>query len=51
MSGPITLFRGFLLGRQVDPLLCSISCSSAVLFLIAGIVVFRKTESYFADLA
>jgi lipopolysaccharide transport system permease protein len=51
MSGPITLFRGFLVDRPVDPLLCSISCCSGLFFLFLGILVFKKTESYFADLA
>lgn len=51
MSGAISLFRGFITGQEIDPVLCGISCTSAFVFLIAGIYFFRKTESYFADLA
>lgn len=51
MSCAITLFRGFLMGRTIDPVLCGISCASVVVFFILGVYVFRKTESYFADLA
>lgn len=51
MSGSIALFRGFVLGQEVDFVLCGISCISAIVFFLLGIYVFRKTESYFADLA
>jgi lipopolysaccharide transport system permease protein len=51
MSCAITLFRGFVTGREVDPFLCGISCLSSLTLFILGIYVFRKTESYFADLA
>jgi len=47
----IALFRAFVTGRVLDPVLCSISFASVIFFLIMGIYVFRKTESYFADLA
>jgi len=51
MAGAIALFRGFITGEEVDFALCGISCISAVVFFLLGIFVFRKTESYFADLA
>jgi lipopolysaccharide transport system permease protein len=47
----IALFRGFITGRTIDPVLCSISFSSVIVFSFLGLYVFRKTESYFADLA
>jgi lipopolysaccharide transport system permease protein len=51
MAGAVALFRGFITGQQVDVLSCSISCISAFVFFLLGVYVFRKTESYFADLA
>ncbi len=51
MSGAIALFRGFITGQDVDFFLCGISCLSSFAFFLLGIYVFRKTESYFADLA
>ena len=51
MSGAIALFRGFITGSPVDSTLCMISCASSIVFFGLGIFVFRKTESYFADLA
>lgn len=51
MSGAISLFRAFLTGHTPDYELLAISGASALVFFIAGIFVFRKTESYFADLA
>lgn len=51
MSGAISLFRGFLTGVPPDATLCAISSISSLVFFILGIYVFRKTESYFADLA
>jgi lipopolysaccharide transport system permease protein len=51
MSGAVSLFRGFFTGQQIDVTLCLISCVSAIVFFFLGLFVFRKTESYFADLA
>jgi lipopolysaccharide transport system permease protein len=51
VSGAITLFHGFITGETPDLTLCLISTASMLFFLFAGIIVFRKTESYFADLA
>ncbi|HLG03369.1 MAG TPA: ABC transporter permease [Bacteroidia bacterium] len=51
VSGAISLFRAFLTGVAPDPVLCTISAVSTVIFFFAGIYYFRKTESYFADLA
>jgi lipopolysaccharide transport system permease protein len=51
VSGAISLFRGFLAGVSPDPVLCGISAVSTIVFFFGGIYFFRKTESYFADLA
>lgn len=51
MSGAIALFRGFVTGQEVNFYLCGISCLSAIVFFLLGIYIFRRTESYFADLA
>jgi hypothetical protein len=38
-------------GAFPDPMLLLISVSSGIFFLIVGVVYFRKTEMFFADLA
>jgi lipopolysaccharide transport system permease protein len=51
MFGGITLFRIPIAGAFPDPILLLISVSSGIFFLIVGVVYFRKTEMFFADLA
>lgn len=51
MYAPISLIRNALVNKPVELNLIGISIFSGVVLLIIGIYYFRKTESYFADLA
>lgn len=51
MSAPVNMFRAFITGEELNTELCLISTISAVVMMILGLFVFRKTEKYFADLA
>jgi lipopolysaccharide transport system permease protein len=51
MYGAVELFRYSIVQGPLDTTLLTISFSSALLFFIAGLYYFRKTEAYFADLA
>jgi len=51
VNGALELFRAPLTGLAPDMLLVSISLATTVIFCVAGIIYFRKTESYFADIA
>lgn len=51
MYSAITLFRSGLFDKPLQMNLFMISITSSILFFIIGIYYFRKTESYFADLA
>jgi lipopolysaccharide transport system permease protein len=51
MYAAITLFRLPLTSVVPDPTLLSISIISGLGFFIVGVVYFRRTEMYFADLA
>jgi lipopolysaccharide transport system permease protein len=51
VNGALELFRAPLTGLTPDILLVSISIGTTLLLCIAGIIYFRKTESYFADIA
>ncbi len=51
MTGAIALFRSCLTGIPPDAGLMFISTISATILLVFGLFYFRKTESYFADLA
>lgn len=51
MSAAISLFRAPLLSADLDFNLIGISILSNIIFLFIGIVYFRKTETFFADLA
>jgi len=51
MYAAIELFRSGIVNNPIDLNLIAISLVSAVVFFIGGIYYFRKTESYFADLA
>jgi lipopolysaccharide transport system permease protein len=50
VNGAIALFRNAL-GEELDLRLVSISAVSAFILGISGLLYFRKTEAYFADLA
>jgi lipopolysaccharide transport system permease protein len=51
MSAPLDLFRAALTGLQPAWEINTISISVAFILLVLGIVYFKKTEAYFADLA
>lgn len=51
IAGAIELFRGIFSSYVVDWNTVALSGSSCLIFLLLGIIVFRKTEAYFADLA
>jgi lipopolysaccharide transport system permease protein len=51
MYCPIELFRSGIINKPLETNLIVLSLSSSVIFFIVGLYYFRKTESYFADLA
>jgi lipopolysaccharide transport system permease protein len=51
MYASITLFRTGFVNTPLDLNLIFISIGSSILLLLVGLYYFRKTESYFADLA
>ncbi len=51
MSGALELMRGMFAGYAVNTHTVLVSFISSVIMFIIGIIYFRKTESYFADLA
>jgi lipopolysaccharide transport system permease protein len=51
ISGALELFRGLFLSYSVDYTTILLSTITSLVLFIAGIFYFRKTESYFADLA
>lgn len=51
MYAAITLFRSGFIDAPLQLNLLMISLSSALILFVAGLYYFRKTESYFADLA
>lgn len=51
LSGALELMRGLFWGYTIDLQTVLISLTSAFSLFIIGIVYFRKTENYFADLA
>jgi lipopolysaccharide transport system permease protein len=51
MTAPLDLFRGALLDGKIHLQLDMISILTSLILLVAGLVYFRKTEAYFADLA
>ena len=51
MGGAIDLVRSSLMGTEVNLKVLAASCISSVLLFIIGLVYFRRTEYYFADLA
>lgn len=51
MSAPLEIFRASFTGGTVQLVPTMISIASSVIMLIIGLVYFRKTEAYFADLA
>ncbi|MGZ3885566.1 MAG: ABC transporter permease [Bacteroidia bacterium] len=51
MTAPIELFRNAFSNAPPDTHLIIISSSVSVILFLTGLIYFRKTESYFADLA
>ena len=51
MYAPISLLRNVLVDRPIQMDLIGFSVSSGLILLILGVLYFRRTESYFADLA
>jgi lipopolysaccharide transport system permease protein len=51
MSGALELFRGIFKAYTIDSSTVYLSLASSVVLFIIGIIYFRKTESYFADIA
>jgi lipopolysaccharide transport system permease protein len=51
MSGAVNLMRGALIQSPPDMQLLLISVISAVVLFFAGLLYFKKTEAYFADIA
>jgi lipopolysaccharide transport system permease protein len=51
LNGAIELFRSPLTGLEPDMNVILISSSTAVLLAVIGLLYFRKTENYFADIA
>lgn len=51
MTAPIHLFRAAFMHNQIITVYDGLSILSSLFFLLTGLFYFRKTESYFADLA
>lgn len=51
MSAPIELFRSSFLDRPLDTETLFLSIAVSLCLFLTGLVYFRKTEAYFADLA
>lgn len=51
MAAPIDIFRASIAGESLNLNQDLISVASSLVILIIGLVYFRKTEAYFADLA
>jgi len=51
MTAPLDVFRASISGQQLHLMQDGISIVSSLVILVTGLVYFRKTEAYFADLA
>ncbi len=51
MSAPLDIFRAGLYGCHLHPGMDVISLASSFVLFAAGLIYFKKTEAYFADLA
>ncbi len=51
MSGAVDLARTAIINKPIQTDLIMISVASAILFLFIGLLYFRRTEYYFADIA
>jgi lipopolysaccharide transport system permease protein len=50
LSGALELMRGLFVGYSINTQTVFLSLTTSVLLFIIGVIYFRKTESYFADL-
>ena len=51
LSGSLELMRGLFVGYTINYETVLISLGTSLVLFIVGILYFRKTEGYFADLA
>ena len=51
LSGALELIRGLFVGYTINTETVVLSLFSSIVLFVIGIVYFRKTEGYFADLA
>lgn len=51
MSSAVNLMRGAIIDKPVETNMLIISCVSAIILFFIGLLYFRKTERYFADIA
>jgi len=51
MTAPLDIFRASIEGSEIHRAQDLISISTSIILFITGLVYFRKTEAYFADLA
>jgi len=50
MTAPLDLFRSAITGHQINIGVDSVSVLASFLLLVSGLIYFKKTEAYFADL-
>lgn len=51
MSSAVNLMRGAIINKPIDGNMLIISCVSAIIMFFVGLLYFRKTERFFADIA
>lgn len=51
MSSAVNLMRGAIIDKPIEANMLIISCVSAIILFFVGLLYFRKTERYFADIA
>lgn len=51
MSAPLDIFRAAITGNPIDMIAVTISVTTSLILLVIGLIYFKKTEAYFADLA
>ena len=51
MSSAVNLMRGAIIDKPIETNMLIISCVSAIILFFVGLLYFRKTERYFADIA
>ncbi len=51
MSGAVNLMRGAIINKPLELDMLAISLTSALLLFFIGLLYFKRTERYFADIA